>query len=76
MGGRITTNGIENFSTLLQRSLKGTYVAVEPFRLFRYFDEQAYRFNYRSLADGERFEVVMRGTDGRWVMYKQLMGKV
>jgi len=45
--GQIHTNGIENFWSLLKRSLKGTYVSVEPFHLFRYLDEQAFRFNSR-----------------------------
>ena len=53
--GNIHTNGIENFWSLLKRGLKGTYVSVEPFHLFRYVDEQAYRFNNRKTTDGERF---------------------
>lgn len=55
VNGNISTNGIENFWTLLKRTLKGTYVAVEPEHLFRYVDEQAFRFNNRKLKDGERF---------------------
>lgn len=46
--GQVHTNGMENFWSLLKRALKGTYVSVEPFHLFRYLDEQAFRFN-RSL---------------------------
>lgn len=45
--GRVHTNGIENFWSLLKRSIKGTYVSVEPFHLFRYLDEQSFRFNTR-----------------------------
>lgn len=45
--GKVHTNGIENFWSLLKRALKGTYVSVEPFHLFRYVDEQAFRFNAR-----------------------------
>ena len=51
--GQIHTNGIENFWSLLKRGLKGTYVSVEPFHLFRYLDEQSFRFNNRKLTDGE-----------------------
>jgi transposase-like protein len=38
--GQVHTNGLENFWSLLKRGLKGTYVAVEPFHLERYVDEQ------------------------------------
>jgi transposase-like protein len=49
--GAVHTNGLENFWSLLKRALKGTYVSVEPFHLFRYLDEQAFRFNNRKLTD-------------------------
>ncbi len=49
--GQIHTNGLENYWSLLKRALKGTYVSVEPFHLFRYLDEQAFRFNYRKDSD-------------------------
>ena len=56
VNGNIHTNGIENFWTLLKRGLKGTYVSVEPFHLFRYGDEQAFRYNNRKpMNDSERF---------------------
>ena len=45
--GEVHTNGLENFWSLLKRAIKGTYVSVEPFHLFRYLDEQAFRFNNR-----------------------------
>ena len=48
---RVHTNGLENFWSLLKRTLKGTYVAVEPFHLDRYLDEQAFRFNNRATKD-------------------------
>ena len=53
--GRVHTNGLENFWSLLKRGIAGTYVSVEPFHLFRYLDEQAYRFNNRKMNDAERF---------------------
>ncbi|HMH08839.1 MAG TPA: IS1595 family transposase [Terriglobales bacterium] len=46
--GRVHTNGIENFWSLLKRGISGTYVSVEPFHRFRYLDEQAYRYNNRA----------------------------
>jgi transposase-like protein len=53
VNGQIHTNGCENFWSLLKRGLKGTYVSVEPFHLFQYVDEQAFRYNHRKHADGE-----------------------
>jgi len=53
--GVVRTNGLENYWSLLKRTLKGTYVSVEPFRLFRYLDEQAFRFNERTDNDATRF---------------------
>jgi transposase-like protein len=63
--GQIHTNGCENFWSLLKRGIKGTYVSVEPFHLFRYLDEQAFRFNNRKDSDAERFDETMRGILGR-----------
>jgi transposase-like protein len=74
--GEVHTNGLENFWALLKRGLKGTYVSVEPFHLFRYLDEQAYRFNHRALTDGERFDIAVRGIVGKRVTYDQLTGKM
>src|SRR5207248_5131709 len=55
--GKVHTNGLENFWSLLKRSINGTYVSVEPFHLFRYLDEQASRYNNRQdMNDGERFD--------------------
>ena len=51
VNGNIHTNGMENFWSLLKRGLHGTYVSVEPFHLFRYIDEQAFRYNNRKDAD-------------------------
>jgi transposase-like protein len=73
--GSVHTNGIENFWSLLKRGLKGTYVSVEPFHLFRYLDEQAFRFNERKADDGARFLEVMSGVTGRRVAYRKLTGK-
>jgi transposase-like protein len=74
--GTCHTNGCENFWSLLKRSLHGTYVSVEPFHLFRYLDEQAYRFNNRRMTDAERFDLAVRGVVGKRLMYDQLTGKI
>ena len=74
--GQIHTNGCENFWSLLKRGLNGTYVSVEPFHLFRYVDEQAFRFNNRKdMDDSERFVTMMKNIVGKRLTYKELIGK-
>jgi transposase-like protein len=73
--GRIHTNGLENFWALLKRGINGTYVSVEPFHLFRYLDEQAYRYNNRKMTDGERFSLAVSGIVGKRVTFDELTGK-
>lgn len=72
--GNIHTNCMENFWSCLKRSIKGTYVSVEPFHLFRYLDEQAHRFNNRKLTDRERFEAVLSTVAGKRLTYAKLTG--
>jgi transposase-like protein len=80
--GNVHTQGIENFWSLLKRSLGGTYVAVEPFHLFRYVDEQAFRFNHRKGADGnklndsQRFELALSQVAGKRLTFAEVTGKV
>jgi len=79
--GNIHTNGIENFWSCLKRGLGGTYIAVEPFHLFRYVDEQAFRFNNRAtkdnpLNDADRFHLAMSQIVGKRLTYAGLTGKV
>ena len=73
--GNVHTNGMENFWSLLKRGLKGTYVSVEPFHLFRYLDEQAFRFNTRKETDASRFSAVVHGIVGRRLTYDGLTGQ-
>jgi len=74
--GNVHTNGLENFWSLLKRGIRGTYVSVEPFHLFRYLDEQAFRFNNREeFDDAGRFVAMMQQIVGRRLTYKQLTGK-
>src|SRR5262249_41955891 len=63
--GNVHTNGIENFWSLLKRCIKGTYISVEPFHLFRYLDEQCFRFNKRTGNDLYRFLEVAKQLTGR-----------
>lgn len=73
--GNVHTNGIENFWALLKRALGGTYVSVEPFHLFRYLDEQSFRFNTRKGNDAERFQRAMEQISGKRLTYAELTGK-
>jgi transposase-like protein len=73
--GNVHTNNCENFGSLLKRTIHGTYVSVEPFHLFRYVDEQAWRYNNRNMTDIQRFVFGMRHIIGRRVTYKELTGK-
>ena len=73
--GNVHTNGMENFWSLLKRCIRGTYVSVEPFHLFRYLDEQAFRFNEREGTDSERFLKGIVGIIGKRLEYMALIGK-
>lgn len=72
--GNVHTNGCENFWSLLKRAIRGTYVSIEPFHLFRYLDEQSFRFNERGDDDGGRFSKAIKSVVGRRVTYKALTG--
>jgi transposase-like protein len=78
--GRVHTNGMENFWSLLKRSLNGSYVAVEPFHLFRYVDEQVFRYNNRGskdepICDADRFQLALSQVAGRRLTYAEVTGK-
>lgn len=73
--GRVHTNGIENFWSLLKRGLHGTYVSVEPFHLFRYLDERVFTYNQRGLGDYGRFEAVLAAVAGRRLTYAGVTGR-
>jgi len=81
VNGRVHTNGLENFWSLLKRGLSGTYVAVEPFHLFRYVDEQAFRYNNRAtkenpLTDADRFHLALSQIAGKRLTFAEVTGKV
>src|SRR5271157_1207910 len=78
--GEVHTNGLENFWSLLKRTLSGTYVAVEPFHLDRYIDEQAFRFNNRAtkdnpLTDSDRFVAALAQVANKRLTFAELTGK-
>lgn len=71
----VHTNTIENYWSLLKRALGGTYVSVEPFHLFRYLDEQAFRYNQRRATDAHRFDLALSQVTGKRLTYNELTGK-
>jgi transposase-like protein len=75
--GKVHTNGLENFWSLFKRGIHGTYVSVEPFHLFRYLDEETFRFNNRSkeLGDAGRFRLALAHIVGKRLTYDELTGK-
>jgi transposase-like protein len=78
--GRVHTNGLENFWSLLKRSLGGTYISVEPFHLFRYLDEQSFRYNFRGtkenpITDADRFSIGVSQLVGKRITFAELTGK-
>jgi hypothetical protein len=79
--GQVHTNGLENFWSLLKRGISGTYVSVEPFHLFRYLDEQVFRYNNRAtkdnpLNDSDRFDMAVRKIFGKRLTFASLTGKL
>jgi hypothetical protein len=76
--GQVHTNGLENFRSLLKRTINGTYISIEPFHLFRYLDEQTFRYNERKDEHGDsgRFRKVVHGCAGKRMTYKEVTGKV
>lgn len=70
--GKVHTNSLENFWSLLDRSLTGTYVSVEPYHLLAYVDEQAFRFNERKDTDAGRFVKVLQMVSGKRLTYETL----
>jgi transposase-like protein len=79
--GNVHTNGLENFWSLVKRGLNGTYISVEPFHLFRYLDEQMFRYNFRKgdagqiLKDTDRFDIAVRQIVGKRLTWDRLTGK-
>jgi transposase-like protein len=78
--GRVHTNGLENFWSLVKRGLKGTYISVEPFHLFRYLDEQSWRYNNRGskenpINDGDRFQMALSQIAGKRLTFAEVTGK-
>jgi transposase-like protein len=75
--GQVHTNGLENYWSLLKRGISGTYVSVEPFHLFRYLDEQSFRYNNRlGMGDADHFSLALSQVTGKRLTYAEVTGKV
>jgi transposase-like protein len=79
--GKVHTNGLENFWSLVKRGLKGTYISAEPFHMFRYLDEQVFRYNNRGskespVNDGDRFQLALSQIAGKRLTFAEVTGKV
>lgn len=72
--GNVHTNSIENFWSLLKRTIKGTYVSVEPFHLNRYINEQTFRYNEKDGNDQTRFIELLKGVADKRLTYSELIG--
>lgn len=72
--GEVHTNSVENFWSVFKRGLKGTYISVDPFHLFRYLDEAVFRYNVRGQSELNRFQNVMKEIVGRRLTYSKLIG--
>lgn len=73
--GIVSTNGLENFWSCLKRALGGTYIAVEPFHLFRYIDEQSFRYNNRGTNDATRFAKTLSQIGGKRLTFAEVTGR-
>jgi transposase-like protein len=72
--GEVHTNGLESFWSLLKRTIKGTYISIDPFHVKRYLDEQVFRFNHRRASDGDRFIEMIGAVVGKRLTYRGLTG--
>ncbi len=72
--GNVHTNRMENSWSLLKRAIKGTYVSIEPFHLFRYLDEESLRYNERNGNDAQRFGKVLASIAGKRLTWAQVTG--
>ncbi len=73
--GHVHTNHVENFWSVLKRTLRGTYINARPQHLARYVEAQVFRFNEREITDGQRFPKVVKGADGKRLTWKALVAK-
>ena len=72
--GNVHTNSIENFWSLLKRTIKGTYISVSPAHLQKYVEEQVFRYNERETNDQMRFVRLIESISGKRLTYTSLIG--
>lgn len=70
--GAVSTTTIDGFWNILKRSIRDTYTHVSFDHLGSYVDEHTFRYNTRSLKDGERFNLWLKQANKR-LTYKALV---
>jgi len=68
--GIVHTNTIEGFFSIFKRGMKGIYQHCSEKHLHRYLAEFDFRYNERTVTDGERAEAALRGIKGKRLTYR------
>jgi len=69
--GRWHTNTVENFFSIFKRGIVGVYHHVSEAHLSRYTAEFDFRYNTRSMTDGERAALALKGGEGKRLTYRR-----
>jgi transposase-like protein len=69
--GDAHVNTAEGFFGLLKRGINGVYHHVGSGHLHRYCDEFAFRYNPRTMNDGQRAEIAVRKSEGKRLHYRK-----
>lgn len=70
--GRVHTNTIEGFWSLLKRGIFGIYHFTSKKHLQMYVDEFVFRYNTRKGTENERFNLLLSNVENR-TTYKELI---
>jgi hypothetical protein len=65
------TNTIEGYFSILKRGINGVYQHVSQQHLKRYLGEFDFRYNERSISDGERMDKALKGIEGKRLTYRR-----
>lgn len=67
------TNPIENYWSHVKRAVTGTYYKLTSKHINRYLNEFDFKFNYRDLNDGEKFNLVLAQSHNSRLKYNDLI---